>query len=530
MYHLKVEVMDDQRRLPNNIDFSTPVEQTSTTTSSSSSSSSTSARDGLRRSGEESHGEEDVLRVSVGNPFIEVIKGTIHIYKHSTNRSVARRGQLPPQITLLVAVLAVPSWMTVADFCQFVTPYHRLILHMRVVAHLEKIPGRYGVLLEFRQQTMAEQFYLEYNGKKFNSMELEECRVGFVKLVEFLDGSYMGAIMPPPGTNELPTCPVCLDRLDASVTGVLTMLCNHTFHCMCLSKWRDSTCPVCRYCQDSVHTSECSVCGQSESLWICLICGHIGCGRYTGGHANNHWMETQHTYALELETQRVWDYAGDNYVHRLIQSKTDGKLVEVPGPETDVVDPEMKEGILESKRMAVAMEYTFLLSSQLESQRQYWEHQLQIVENEKNEKIHQLEHELKKEKQEKEFLFASLNDLQHNRDKSQKKITQLEKKINQYQREMKELKQTNEGIALSQAEWRDQAKATEEKLRTYSNTTEKRIKELEEQVSDLMFFIDAKNKIEGADEELKDGSLLITESPQKPSPTRRGARGKKKGK
>jgi len=33
--------------------------------------------------------------------------------------------------------------------------------------------------------------------------------------------------------------------------------------------------------------------------------------RYTGGHANNHWMETQHTYALELETQRVWDYAGD---------------------------------------------------------------------------------------------------------------------------------------------------------------------------------------------------------------------------
>lgn len=30
-----------------------------------------------------------------------------------------------------------------------------------------------------------------------------------------------------------------------------------------------------------------------------------------------------------METQRVWDYAGDNYVHRLIQSKTDGKLVEL---------------------------------------------------------------------------------------------------------------------------------------------------------------------------------------------------------
>ncbi len=62
-----------------------------------------------------------------------------------------------------------------------------------------------------------------------------------------------------------------------------------------------------------MHASECSVCGQSESLWICLICGHIGCGRYQGGHANNHWLETQHTYALELESQRVWDYAGDKY-------------------------------------------------------------------------------------------------------------------------------------------------------------------------------------------------------------------------
>ena len=33
------------------------------------------------------------------------------------------------------------------------------------------------------------------------------------------------------------------------------------------------------------------------------------------------------TYAMQ-----VWDYASDGYVHRLIQSKTDGKLVEVPSP------------------------------------------------------------------------------------------------------------------------------------------------------------------------------------------------------
>jgi len=63
-----------------------------------------------------------------------------------------------------------------------------------------------------------------------------------------------------------------------------------------------------------------------------LICGHVGCGRYKSGHSKDHWKESSHVYALELETQRVWDYVGDGYVHRLIQSKTDGKLVEVPSP------------------------------------------------------------------------------------------------------------------------------------------------------------------------------------------------------
>lgn len=36
-----------------------------------------------------------------------------------------------------------------------------------------------------------------------------------------------------------------------------------------------------------------------------------------------------------------------SYVHRLIQSKADGKLVEIPGPESQQIDDEMKEGILE---------------------------------------------------------------------------------------------------------------------------------------------------------------------------------------
>lgn len=73
--------------------------------------------------------------------------------------------------------------------------------------------------------------------------------------------------------------------------------------------------------------------------------------RYKEGHAIEHWKETQHCYSLELETQRVWDYVGDNYVHRLIQSKTDGKLVELNNhsEHTDGDCPGFHEALLNSR-------------------------------------------------------------------------------------------------------------------------------------------------------------------------------------
>jgi BRCA1-associated protein len=35
---------------------------------------------------------------------------------------------------------------------------------------------------------------------------------------------------------------------------------------------------------------------------------------------------------MQLGNNRVWDYAGDNFVHRLLQNKGDGKLVEGSPP------------------------------------------------------------------------------------------------------------------------------------------------------------------------------------------------------
>jgi len=233
---------------------------------------------------------------------------------------------------------------------------------------------------------------------------------------------------PPAGLTELPTCPVCLERLDSSASGVLTTICNHTFHCTCLSRWSDDSCPICRYCfadeeaqlqaedadgagagggagaagghgagfegtsaggrTGATTTAACEECGVRENVWMCLVCGHLGCGRLTREHALAHYSRTQHTYAIELATQRVWDYAGDGFVHRLIQNKGDGKLVEMPDPNAAYAPgdgsrsrlaPEVEAVNLEAraatgkKDQAVALEYALLLTGQLETQRQYFE-------------------------------------------------------------------------------------------------------------------------------------------------------------
>ena len=198
--------------------------------------------------------------------------------------------------------------------------------HMRIIRG--KSSRKYMVVIRFSEQQFADEFFIKINGKAFNSLEPEVCHLVFVADVKFIRPPD-AVLFPPHNLKELPTCPVCLERLDSSESGIVISICVHEFHTRCLAQWQtDATCPVCRYSQIPVSLKEnrCRVCKTTENLWICLICGHIGCGRYEGGHASAHVAETQHTYSLELDTQRVWDYTGDGYVHRLVQNVIDGKV------------------------------------------------------------------------------------------------------------------------------------------------------------------------------------------------------------
>jgi BRCA1-associated protein len=62
----------------------------------------------------------------------------------------------------------------------------------------------------------------------------------------------------------------------------------------------------------------CFQCAMQETLWVCLTCGFVGCGRYSNKHAAQHFLGSGHPYSLELATLRIWDYAEDGeFAHRV---------------------------------------------------------------------------------------------------------------------------------------------------------------------------------------------------------------------
>jgi len=65
-----------------------------------------------------------------------------------------------------------------------------------------------------------------------------------------------------------------------------------------------------------ITTKYCLDCGMKETLWLCLTCGFIGCGRYSHGHAINHFLINDHPFSLELVTGRIWAYNEAEYIQR----------------------------------------------------------------------------------------------------------------------------------------------------------------------------------------------------------------------
>lgn len=452
-----------------------------------------------------------------GNPAVVTTRGIVQLFKSNYKVEVGDGNLLPQTDTLLM--MAVPATVNAHGVIEFASIFCDALVRMQIIR--DRTPNQYMVLLKFDCPEAAYNCFLTLNNKPYRSDQPDQiCHLAFVAKLEVLPAigqKEAEAQQIPLNTTELPDCMVCLERMDESVRGVLTILCNHSFHAACLLQWEDLCCPVCRYLQtpEPYSHNKCQTCGALEDLWICLICGNVGCGRYTSEHAQQHYSETYHNFAMSLNDDRVWDYVGDYFVHRLNQ-KDDGKLVEKK-------DGSSKDDNRDNKIFDIQLECMHLLSTQLDSQRKYWEERLSEVEKkmESGQKDLANKHkEIVKEHQELKIQVDVLG-------KEKKHLTLKNSKLGTKFREaLKDLgveRELNKGLMENQSVWKNKVVALE-KEREEQN---KEIKDLKEQLRDIMLHIEATKLIdsEGKDtkDEIRDGKVLVGE----PSASNRRNRARK---
>eukprot|EP00966_Prymnesium_polylepis_P260916 6026812-Prymnesium_polylepis.1 len=64
----------------------------------------------------------------------------------------------------------------------------------------------------------------------------------------------------------------------------------------------------------------CDVCGSTDGVWVCLECGHVGCGRRAthpqlgGGHARHHHFATSHAVCIDAISQSCHCQTCDDWV------------------------------------------------------------------------------------------------------------------------------------------------------------------------------------------------------------------------
>jgi BRCA1-associated protein len=290
---------------------------------------------------------------------------------------------------------------------------------------------------------------------------------------------------------------------------------------------------------------------------------------------------------MELRTQRVWDYVRDGFVHRLIQSKTglveltrrrrgdatdaslaatsasfsgaslsasvskrrDGGAGPTPGSldhglgaEYDdeyPMDPGLEEALVSSKLDAIHAEYSALLASQLDSQRRYFEG---LVAAAAAEKEGALSAAAAAEKQA-EVIAGAVRDAREAR--QELKATRAERDVQRsaveaLEKENAFLRSVNDALTLNQSSLQREKDEAAEGSSSSAREKDERIRDLEEQVRDLMVFLDAREKVaaeavaagtgngseEGPSESIRGGSVLGVANPAVPgaddAPSRSG--------
>ena len=393
-----------------------------------------------------------------------------------------------------LVMLGVPSEMSQADFLQFLSASIRNILQIVWIENSL-------LILQFTSYNEAKKFHTEYSGIQFMANRPEYCQIGI-----------LSKDLPTSLDIRLPTCPLCMERLDASITGIPTSKCDHAENiCKCMLKWKtNNDCSICQVLLDKSNVC-CGNCNELvDTLWICMICASIGCGRYAKGHARQHYeANPSHAFAIDLEFQRIWDYSSDRYVHRIIHFVSQNKIVDFPGPSVpSEFSHEFYSECEEKKVRRIGLNSNERITNEPTNSNQI---NNEIIRN-LNSKCDQLQNELDRYKSNELIIEAK----QQECDKLNNNIMELRTNLKESNELIVKVKADNKelnSIIIQQKSDLDGERALSERLvkeiaglRKSINELEMKNTELEDQAKDLLAHFEMQLKVS---EEAKDGSLVI---------------------
>ncbi|XXQ36395.1 UBP-type domain-containing protein [Plasmodiophora brassicae] len=306
--------------------------------------------------------------------------GTVDLYIAGAN--------LDPNDVTLVGVLAAPPGMTPGQLVRFARVDIASVV--QADALVDDDTRQCTMIVRFDSAQHARQFMTNANGHPFDMNRATE--ICYALPIVAAWGVFPDGTPPPDGHlqphMQIPKCPMCLDKMDMSVSGLPMSLCAHTQFgmqawesCGCVSNWPGILCRLCAIIDRSVgQTYQCANCTLQENLWVCLICCHIGCNRFHKSHAVEHFRSQGHRYSIELRHQYVWDYKGDGYIHRILHDSSSSSGLD-PGmmshhrhqevfkrPPGSVSDDAIERAKLDS----LVMYYNEMLVDQLHKQNEHF--------------------------------------------------------------------------------------------------------------------------------------------------------------
>lgn len=317
-------------------------------------------------------------------------------------------------------------------------------------------------------------------------------------------------LLPPSKYMEIPACPLCLERLDSAISGLIWPAHASAPPQTTAKRWSGVRCRVCDFVREftsRTHPSsatrsgedvkvsetetkpffeskalECSECqrqsglqdrdtvgselggepvpspsstpvstpptprtGDLRPIWICLLCGNIGCGRFQRSHAVRHYERTGHRFSLIPVSESIWDYHEDRYVHRILAQRTRG----FAGTYTLSAAPDSADAgsLTTVKLKSISGHYNRLLRELLSRQHQ---HHLKEL-NDMNVKTQHMERDLARERREKTQLKQETDSLGRAARAAAKKASTLQSKVQKQSQDIIFLRDLNEALLKDQA-------------------------------------------------------------------------------